>query len=134
MLYQPAGKGPFPAIVVIHEWWGLNDWMKEEASKFADQGYVTLAMELYTAERWRRLPRKPTKSCGESRKTAPIEGLARRLSLSASLKNVKPTKSVPLDGVWAEAMRSTSLLRSEAGGRAINYGHLASETAYVEEN
>ena len=28
VLYTPAGKGPFPAIVVIHEWWGLNDWVK----------------------------------------------------------------------------------------------------------
>ena len=26
VLYVPAGKGPFPGLVVIHEWWGLNDW------------------------------------------------------------------------------------------------------------
>jgi carboxymethylenebutenolidase len=47
LLYAPAGKGPFPGIVVIHEWWGLNDWVKEQASKLADQGYVTLAIDLY---------------------------------------------------------------------------------------
>lgn len=47
VLYTPAGKGPFPAIVVIHEWWGLNDWVKEQASKLADQGYVALAVDLY---------------------------------------------------------------------------------------
>src|SRR5712671_3145003 len=47
MLYTPAGKGPFPGIVVIHEWWGLNDWVKEQASKLADQGYETLAIDLY---------------------------------------------------------------------------------------
>src|SRR5574338_34047 len=47
MLYQPSGKGPFPGIVVIHEWWGLNDWVKEQASKLADQGYVALAVDLY---------------------------------------------------------------------------------------
>lgn len=46
-LYTPSGKGPFPAIVVIHEWWGLNDWVKEEAQKFAAQGYVALAVDLY---------------------------------------------------------------------------------------
>ena len=40
MLYTPAGKGPFPALIVIHEWWGLNEWVKEQASKFADQGLV----------------------------------------------------------------------------------------------
>jgi carboxymethylenebutenolidase len=47
MLYTPAGKGPFPALIVIHEYWGLNDWVKEQASKFADQGYVSLAIDLY---------------------------------------------------------------------------------------
>src|SRR5258708_37587017 len=47
ILYTPEGKGPFPAIVVIHEWWGLNDWVKEQASKLSDQGYVTLAVDLY---------------------------------------------------------------------------------------
>ena len=29
LLSAPRGKGPFPAIVVIHEYWGLNDWVKE---------------------------------------------------------------------------------------------------------
>ena len=47
ILYAPAGKGPFPAIVVIHEWWGLNDWVKEQAAKLADEGYVALAVDLY---------------------------------------------------------------------------------------
>jgi len=47
ILYTPVGKGPFPGLIVIHEWWGLNDWVKEQASKLADQGYVTLAVDLY---------------------------------------------------------------------------------------
>jgi carboxymethylenebutenolidase len=47
LLYTPQGKGPFPALVVIHEWWGLNDWVKEQASKLSDEGYVTLAIDLY---------------------------------------------------------------------------------------
>jgi carboxymethylenebutenolidase len=47
ILYTPAGKGPFPAIIVIHEWWGLSDWVKEQASKLSDQGYVALAVDLY---------------------------------------------------------------------------------------
>ena len=47
VLYTPAGKGPFPALIVIHEWWGLNDWVKDEASKLSDEGYVTLAVDLY---------------------------------------------------------------------------------------
>jgi carboxymethylenebutenolidase len=47
VLDTPAGKGPFPAIIVIHEYWGLNDWVKDQASKLADQGYEALAIDLY---------------------------------------------------------------------------------------
>src|SRR6202142_1168721 len=47
VLYTPEGKGPFPALLVIHEWWGINDWVKEQASKLADQGYMALAVDLY---------------------------------------------------------------------------------------
>jgi len=45
--YMPDGKGPFPAVIVIHEWWGLNDWVKEQANKLADQGYIALAVDFY---------------------------------------------------------------------------------------
>lgn len=46
-LYLPEGKGPHPALVLIHEWWGLNDWIKEQAQNYARQGYVALAVDLY---------------------------------------------------------------------------------------
>ena len=46
-LAVPDSGGPHPALVVIHEWWGLNDWVKEQAQKFAEQGYMTLAVDLY---------------------------------------------------------------------------------------
>jgi carboxymethylenebutenolidase len=46
-LALPAGGGRHPAIIVIHEYWGLNDWIKGNAQKFADQGYVALAVDLY---------------------------------------------------------------------------------------
>ncbi|MEJ2177309.1 MAG: dienelactone hydrolase family protein [Gammaproteobacteria bacterium] len=36
-----------PAILLIHEWWGLNDQIKSVAAEFAKQGYVALAVDLY---------------------------------------------------------------------------------------
>jgi len=47
LLYLPSGPGPHPGLIVIHEWWGLNDWIKQQAQHFADQGYVALAVDLY---------------------------------------------------------------------------------------
>ena len=46
-LAEPEGSGPFPALILIHEWWGLNDWVKKDADKFADSGYVAFAIDLY---------------------------------------------------------------------------------------
>ena len=46
-LALPGSPGRHPAIIVIHEWWGLNDWVKEQAQRFRDQGYVALAVDLY---------------------------------------------------------------------------------------
>jgi carboxymethylenebutenolidase len=46
-LAAPDGAGKKPAIVVIHEWWGLNDWVKAKADGFAKEGYVALAVDLY---------------------------------------------------------------------------------------
>jgi carboxymethylenebutenolidase len=46
-LAEPTGKGPYPAIVVIQEWWGLSDWIKNNAKRLAEQGYVCLAPDLY---------------------------------------------------------------------------------------
>jgi carboxymethylenebutenolidase len=46
-LALPEGGGKHPAVIVIHEWWGLNNWVKEQAQKYAGQGYVALAVDLY---------------------------------------------------------------------------------------
>lgn len=46
-LAVPKGKGPFPALILIHEWNGLVDRVRQVADAFADQGFVTLAADLY---------------------------------------------------------------------------------------
>jgi len=46
-LAVPDKPGQYPALIVIHEWWGLNDWVKEQTEKLAAQGYVALAVDLY---------------------------------------------------------------------------------------
>jgi carboxymethylenebutenolidase len=46
-LALPEGGGKHPAIIVIHEFWGLNDWVKDQTQRFAAEGYVALAVDLY---------------------------------------------------------------------------------------
>lgn len=47
-LAVPEGPGPFPSLVIIHEWGGLNDRIRQLADDFAAEGYVTLAADLYS--------------------------------------------------------------------------------------
>ncbi len=46
-LAVPEGDGPFPALVIIHEWNGLSDRVRQMADDFAAEGYVTLAADLF---------------------------------------------------------------------------------------
>jgi len=46
-LSRPEGEGPHPGILVIQEWWGLNDHMKHWTDRLAADGYLALAVDLY---------------------------------------------------------------------------------------
>lgn len=50
-LSVPEGvSAPMPAVVVIHEWWGLNDHIRHWSDRLAEDGYATLAVDLYGGE------------------------------------------------------------------------------------
>lgn len=49
-LSLPPGGGPWPGVVVIQEWWGLEDHIKNVADRFANAGFVALAPDLYYGE------------------------------------------------------------------------------------
>jgi carboxymethylenebutenolidase len=48
-LARPAGTGPWPAVVMIHELFGLDDVMRGHADRLAGFGYLTLAVDLFSA-------------------------------------------------------------------------------------
>ncbi|WP_312360170.1 dienelactone hydrolase family protein [Stutzerimonas balearica] len=45
--YDDAIEGPRPGVVVVHEWWGLNDYAKRRARDLAELGYSALAIDMY---------------------------------------------------------------------------------------
>ncbi len=49
-LTKPSGSGPWPALIVIQEWWGLDAQTKSIADRFAAQGYLAFAPDLYHGE------------------------------------------------------------------------------------
>jgi carboxymethylenebutenolidase len=49
-LAMPIEEGEYPGVVMIHEWWGLNDNIKEMAKVLAKEGYIVFAVDLYDGE------------------------------------------------------------------------------------
>ena len=45
---MPSGPGPHPAVILIHEWNGLGDRIRQLADDLAEHGYVALAADLYS--------------------------------------------------------------------------------------
>jgi len=45
--YNPNIKGKRPGVIVVHEWWGLNDYPKMRARKLAELGYIALAVDIF---------------------------------------------------------------------------------------
>jgi carboxymethylenebutenolidase len=127
VLYTPAGKGPFPALVVVHEWWGLNDWVKDQASKLADQGYVSLAVDLYRG----KVATTPDEA-HEIMRGVP-EDRAKR-DLHAAVEFLKSQPNVRKDRIgsigWCMGggyALDVALQEPGLAATVINYGHLATD-------
>jgi carboxymethylenebutenolidase len=129
VLYTPAGKGPFPAIIVIHEWWGLNDWVKDQASKLADQGYEALAIDLYrgkvatTADMAHEIMRGVPEDRAKRDLHAAFEYLA-------SQSNVKKDRIGAIGWCMGGGYSlDVALQEPTLAADVINYGHLATDPA-----
>src|SRR5438034_9837672 len=59
-LAVPEGDGPFPGVIVVQEWWGLDEHIKDVARRFAAEGFPALAPDLYHGQ--------VTKEPGEAQK------------------------------------------------------------------
>ena len=133
VLYTPAGKGPFPAIIVIHEWWGLNDWVKEQASRLADEGYVTLAVDLYRG----RVATTPDMA-HEIMRGVPEDRAKRDLNAAfdylASQPNVRKDRIGSIGWCMGGGYSlDVALQEPTLAATVINYGHLATDAEALKK-
>ena len=47
LAWDDEGKGLRPGVLVVHEWWGVNDYVRMRAKKLAEMGYIALAVDMY---------------------------------------------------------------------------------------
>ena len=131
LLYTPAGKGPFPAIVVIHEWWGLNDWIKEQAGKLADEGYIALAIDLYRG----KVADNPA-TAHEIMRGVPEDRALRDLHAAVaflqSRPNVKKDRLASIGWCMGGGYSlDVALEEPTLAAAVINYGHLATDPVAI---
>ncbi|MGD0566868.1 MAG: dienelactone hydrolase family protein [Candidatus Sulfotelmatobacter sp.] len=133
LLYTPPGKGPFPAIIVIHEWWGLNDWVKDQASKLADQGYVALAIDLYRG----KVATTPDMA-HEIMRGVPEDRAKRDLHAAFEFLQSQPNVRKDRIGAIGWCMGGgysldVALQEPTLAADVINYGHLATDIDAIKK-
>lgn len=133
VLYTPAGKGPFPAIIVIHEWWGLTDWVKDQAAKLADEGYVALAVDLYRGEV------ATTRDTAHELMSGTPEDRVKR-DLHAAFEFLQSQANVKKDRIGAIGWcmgggysLDVALQEPTLAADVINYGHLATDAEALKK-
>lgn len=67
LAYDDAAEGPRPGVLVVHEWWGLNDYARDRAKQLAELGYVAFALDMYGKGKLAEHPREASKWASEIR-------------------------------------------------------------------
>jgi carboxymethylenebutenolidase len=117
-----------PGIIVIHEWWGLNDNIRRAADRLAGEGYVALAVDLYEGSS-ATVPKEAMKLMGKL-----TENSARAdENLRKAYAYLKETAGAPrigsigwcLGGRWS--LRTAILLPDELDAAVIYYGTVVTD-------
>jgi carboxymethylenebutenolidase len=129
---SPNNNNTFPAVVMIHEWWGLNQNIKDMAETLAKEGYVVLAVDLYngqvanTPDTAQNLVSKVRDNPSES-----INNLQHAVRYLASLENVNSSKIASLGWCFGGGQSLQLALNTEPeyplAATVIYYGNLVSD-------
>jgi carboxymethylenebutenolidase len=133
ILYTPPGKGPFPALIVIHEWWGLNGWVQEQASKLAGEGYASLAIDLYRG----KVATDP-ETAHELMRGVPDDRANRDLEAAFNFLQAQPNVKKNRIGAIGWCMGGgyaldVALDEPTLAADVINYGHLVTDPAQIKK-
>ncbi len=91
LAYDDAIQGKRPGVLVVHEWWGLNDFVKQRADKLAESGFVALAVDMYGEGKFTQNPEEPRRLATHVRTTPLMRERAQAgLMVLAQHKQVDP--------------------------------------------
>lgn len=126
-LAKPRDAKPgLPGLIVIHEWWGLNDNVRDEAARLAAEGYVALAVDLYGGRVATAVPEAMGLSQGLTKNPGPAEE-----NLRQAYRYLEKTAGAPrigtigwcLGGRWS--LKAAMLMPKDIDATVIYYGSVA---------
>lgn len=123
-LAKPKKEGVYPAVVMIHEWWGLNDNIKEMARSLASEGYVVLAVDLFgkvakDANEARQLMTPINKNPSEA-----IRNMKAAVEFLKKQNNVDKNKIASMGWCFGGGMSLQISLNEKLAATVIYYGNL----------
>jgi len=127
----PDGGGKKPAIVVIHEWYGLNDFAKRKADAFAKEGYVALAVDLYRGK-----VATDADTAHQLMRGLPEDRAVRDMKAGVAYLKTRPDVDPAKVGAVGWCMGggyalALALAEPTLSGTVIYYGHLVTEPATI---
>ncbi len=130
-LAPAAGAAKKPAIVVIQEWWGLNDFIKRKADSFAARGYLALAPDLYRG----KVTEDPDVA-HQLMRGMPEDRAMRDLQAAVAYLRSRPDVDAKRIAVIGWCMGGgfslkLALAESDLAGAVINYGSLVTDDTKI---
>src|SRR5215207_1923288 len=134
---QQQQQQKLPAVVMIHEWWGLNDNIKDMANELASEGYVVLAADLYNGEvaTTPDKARELSSSVRDNPEQA-VTNLQSAVQYLASLPNVNSSRIASLGwcfGGGQSLQLALSSVQNPLAATVIYYGNLVNETNEISK-
>jgi dienelactone hydrolase len=134
LFFDAAATGKRPAVLVFHEWWGLDDYAKMRAKQLAEMGYVAFAADMYGVGKLTEHPKEAAKMAQAVR----MNQMAWLGRAQAALKVVQAQEQVDKDNVAAIGYcfgGSTALVLAYSGAplKAVNTFHAALPTPTAEQ-
>lgn len=116
---EPKLPGNYPGIIMIHEWWGLNEHIKEMALQLSSQGYRVLAVDLFST-----VAKNPEEAMKQVRGLNQLSAIENMKAAKKYLKDNGSEKIGSLGWCFGGAQSLQVSLNEDIDATVIYYGNL----------
>jgi carboxymethylenebutenolidase len=129
-LATPAGEGRHPAVLLIHEWWGLNEDTVAKADELATNGYVVLAVDAWRGVSTRSMPRAilQVATTSQERVASDLDSAFRYL---ISHSSVDRNRIAAMGFCYGGGQSLLFAMRQPVSASVLFYGNLITDSAQL---